>query len=424
MDRTLRFRQLLATRILHVAGLLAVVPIGACGGKVVLGDPAGEEGAGGDGSGTTTGSFSGPTSSGVGGASGSSGQGGFTTTGPGPTSVVSSVASTGSWGECGETKACFDWFVSSPCPSTGEAINYMTNDCSTGCWISTVTDGPYYDGTSCCYVVWSDFCGLGRPFLVGGSPRTAEARLGGGWSDAGAIASVEHLTDAQRALLAGAWTRDALMEHASVAAFSRFSLELLALGAPADLLADAHRAALDEVRHARLCFGLAGAYAGRGVAPSPLSLGGSVEVAPTLAALATSAVVEGCIGETLAAIQAAEQLSQAVDPAVRSALAIIAEDEARHAELAWRTVAWAIAEGRAEVRRAVEEAFKGAGQYLPSADEGAAEAWDGMERHGRLGPAERRAVLARGLLEVVLPCAARLLAGGPEVVRGSALFAS
>ena len=56
-----------------------------------------------------------------------------------------------------------------------------------------------------------------------------------------------------------AWTTAARAEHASVASFARFTLQLLHLGAPADLVADAQQAALDEVRHARLCFGVASA---------------------------------------------------------------------------------------------------------------------------------------------------------------------
>ena len=54
------------------------------------------------------------------------------------------------------------------------------------------------------------------------------------------------LPDAARRAIAQHWTRAAQMEHASVAAFSRFSLQLLAVGAPPSLLEDAHRAALDE----------------------------------------------------------------------------------------------------------------------------------------------------------------------------------
>src|SRR6185369_11435722 len=97
------------------------------------------------------------------------------------------------------------------------------------------------------------------------------------------------------------WTRDGLFEHASVASFGRFALELLAAGAPAALVEDAHRAALDEVRHARLCFDLASAYAGEAIAPGAFPFEGRVEVTSDLASIASRAAREGCIGETIAA---------------------------------------------------------------------------------------------------------------------------
>lgn len=75
----------------------------------------------------------------------------------------------------------------------------------------------------------------GRPFRVAGHARVADA-------------------------VVKAWTTAARAEHASVASFARFTLQLLHLGAPADLVADAQQAGLDEVRHARLCFGVAVAW--------------------------------------------------------------------------------------------------------------------------------------------------------------------
>src|SRR6202042_477762 len=124
---------------------------------------------------------------------------------------------------------------------------------------------------------------------------------------------------------------------------------LLAAGAPADLVALAHSAALDEIQHARLCFALASAYAGEEIAPGPFPLGSEVRVGADLKSLAASTFAEGCVGETVAAVVASAQLAQATDPAVRAALAEIAADEARHAELAWRTVAWAVQTGGIEV---------------------------------------------------------------------------
>ena len=60
-------------------------------------------------------------------------------------------------------------------------------------------------------------------------------------------------------MLAEEWIENARSEHASVPAFSRLSLTLMSLGAPARLVEGAHRAALEEIEHARLAFALAGA---------------------------------------------------------------------------------------------------------------------------------------------------------------------
>jgi hypothetical protein len=214
------------------------------------------------------------------------------------------------------------------------------------------------------------------------------------------------LTPSLRARLAAAWAEDGLLEHASIASFGRFAFELMAVGAPEELVAEAHRAALDEVEHARLCLGLAGAYAGEAVAAGPFPFEGRVAVSGDLADVAARAAREGCIGETLASVQAAEQLAWAEDPAVHEALAVLAEDEARHAELSFRFVAWAIGRGGAEVRAAVARAFaepvalpEPRGALPPE-----------VRAHGRLDPAALRAVLVHALDDVVRPCAERLLA--------------
>jgi hypothetical protein len=66
-----------------------------------------------------------------------------------------------------------------------------------------------------------------------------------------------------RDALAALWWQDAQHEHASVPAFARISWLLAAAGAPADLMAWAHRAAIEEIAHARACFALAAGYARR-----------------------------------------------------------------------------------------------------------------------------------------------------------------
>ena len=325
-------------------------------------------------------------------------------------------------GCAGSDTSCFTWAQDS-CPARENALGYMLLCDSEECITSVDSEGIKEEG-ACCYDVTKeesdDGCGFltgcaveGRPFLVESCVVTAAprpARRAADWSAAGVSPRVEALTPSQRRAIADSYTQSALFEHASVASFSRFSLELLAVGAPADLVADAHRAALDEVEHTKLCFALASVYGGAAVEPSSFPLGRTMTIATDLAQVAASAVREGCIGETLAAIQAGEELAGASDPAVRVALAQIAEDEARHAELAWRTVIWALEIGGDEVHAAVAAAFaeaKPAAPIAPSAPDADAAM---LAAHGRLDEASVRAVHRLALVEVVLPCAREILA--------------
>jgi hypothetical protein len=199
-----------------------------------------------------------------------------------------------------------------------------------------VVCGPLEMGDTCCYVFSSQgmICD-GRPFTVDGAARTAAACARPDW------ARRLHPRAAQAQELTEAWTQRALDEHASVAAFARFVLELLSVGAPAELVREAIAAMHDEVEHARLAFGLASEYAGEPIGPGPLSLDAAMP-ARGLADIAVAALVEGGVGETLAAVRAATAADEEPDPAVRTVLETIASDETRHAALAWRFVAWAM----------------------------------------------------------------------------------
>jgi hypothetical protein len=143
--------------------------------------------------------------------------------------------------------------------------------------------------------------------------------------------------------LAREWTNVALMEHASIAAFARFTLQLLSLGAPPEFISSAQRAMADETRHACLAFNLASRFANAPVGPGPLHIEGALDCSD-LRGIVLDTFVEGCIGETVAALEASHALDAAVDLDVRAVLATIARDERTHAELAWRVVAWALAE--------------------------------------------------------------------------------
>ena len=427
-----RFRLVLTARLLDVAALAALssplAALGAgCGGTVAMDRAAGGGGAGGSGQGQGQGQggqFAIVATSSVNASTGSTIPDATSTdststdsTSTGSTTDSTSTGSTStdssSTGSSLPTK-CFTPTNTDVCPDETQAYAYLS---------LTVCESVYgpgsWNGNQCCYPIgFGGNCGSsGRPFVVAERAVTAAVRRGASpasWASAPSSPEVGALSAADRATLAQAWLDDARMEHAFIASFARFSLELLAVGAPAELVLAAHAAAMDEVHHARLCFALAGAYSGATLAPEPFPFGGGVTVTSDLAALAAAVVREGCVGETLAALQAAEQLVHATDPAIRAALARIAEDEANHAELAFRTVAWALSQGGESVHRAVAEAFAAAftepAGSLPAAPNGVSNA--ALAAHGRLYPAALRATLARRLDDVVGPCARALLGEG------------
>jgi hypothetical protein len=115
------------------------------------------------------------------------------------------------------------------------------------------------------------------------------------------------------------------------------------------------------------------------------------------------------VGETIAALIARASRDAAEDPAVRGALDRIAVDEAEHAALAWRFVAWAVAEGPAEVADAVAAAFAEPVAAVPAGTVDGAVDRAAMRAHGRLDDDEVRAIAAHALTEVIQPCALALL---------------
>ncbi|MES2637927.1 MAG: ferritin-like domain-containing protein [Myxococcota bacterium] len=153
--------------------------------------------------------------------------------------------------------------------------------------------------------------------------------------------------------------RAAHAEAASVPAFARLARELVEHGAPAALVDAARSAARDEVRHARVMGGLARAH---GVTPPRAR----VRAVPNraLAAIALENAVEGCVNETWAAVVALHQAREAQDPRVAEAMAAIAVDEARHAELAHAVHVWVLPRLAPTERRRVVAARRAAVRSL------------------------------------------------------------
>lgn len=198
-------------------------------------------------------------------------------------------------------------------------------------------------------------CDIGRPLFVDGQSRTAGAVSRTDWAFGAAGATtdaweavfanlaISKLSPSERGRLAARWRNIAALEHASVGSFARFTLQLLALGAPPELLAGAQAAAADEVRHAQIAYGLASAYAGATIGPGPMALGDAM---PALDAegVMRALIDEACVGETLGAAEARDEAETLAAGPLRDVLLGIAEDESRHAALAWRTLKWILSE--------------------------------------------------------------------------------
>ncbi|MCB9568771.1 MAG: ferritin-like domain-containing protein [Myxococcales bacterium] len=254
----------------------------------------------------------------------------------------------------------------------------------------------------------------GRPFLVDEVARVAPVIERAGWSAGGPRPTQGRLSPALRSRLGDHWAAIAAMEHASVASFARAILELMAVGAPAELVADAQVALADEIDHAQRAFALASAFAGRELGPGPRARahahGGTID----RRRLAEAVAREACVGETVAAAEARIASEACRDPAMARSLAKIAADEERHAQLGWRTLAWLL-EGldpasRAGVLGVMEEAIESALEGLVTAPPVAADSpEEAVARAFGLLPAGERAALVRcALEEIVRPCAGAL----------------
>lgn len=278
-------------------------------------------------------------------------------------------------------------------------------------------DAGSFDGMKegkCCYTS-PGFCAGGRPFLVDGRARTAELR-----------SSRSAPRDTVHAALAEEWLNDALTEHASIAAFARLSLQLMALGAPLELVRESQLSSLDEARHAEICFTQAARH-GIHAEPGPLDVPHAFDDTSLETVLLLN-VLEGCIGETLASARVFAQARSAASPELREALTSIAQDEERHAVLAWRILRWGLdvapeRTGRA-ARAAVESFLAAKGVTTEAAAPRPWEAAPEWTAEGRLAAGEGEQIDHATLRDVVLPLIAELLDTRPRDTDAAALTAT
>jgi hypothetical protein len=215
----------------------------------------------------------------------------------------------------------------------------------------------------------------------------------------------EGVDAATRSALAGQWRENGRTEHASVAAFARLTLDLMALGAPPALVAGAQRDALDEIRHAELCFALARAIDGKSESPSSFPEASRARTLSrirgvALAELAVDSLVDGALHEGVSARIVAKLARRAADPSIRAILKQIAADEGRHSAHGWDVVRFCVAEGGAPVAYALASAVRVLPKAMatPLPADAAAGGW---ERWGIMGSALEAAEYAKARASVL-----------------------
>jgi len=225
------------------------------------------------------------------------------------------------------------------CQNHGDYSQEAKRACPRKCGVCKV-DKPFPDtSTFPTYVV-------GRPFTVDGNSRTTVSKAHENFNFHGSNSWKMDLSPSKSENNASYnteiglyWLRQAEAEHASVASFARHTLQLMSLGAPSELLRASQAASIDEIKHAKMCYSFASIFLDTDIVPESLNVEGSLGDLD-LKSIIKSVIREGCIEETLAAIEAHYRAHHATDLEVKLVLNEIAEDETRHAQLAWDTISW------------------------------------------------------------------------------------
>ncbi len=170
---------------------------------------------------------------------------------------------------------------------------------------------------------------------------------------------------AERAGLAAEWRDNGCKEHASVAAFAQLALDLMAVGAPPELIASVQRDSLDEIGHAGSCFAIARALDGKAVSPAPFPdartqrwLCRRVQRV-ALTQIALDALVDGVLNEGIAARLLATLSTRCESVQLASILRKMAADESRHAAHSWDVVRFCLDRGGPVVAAALRGALDG-----------------------------------------------------------------
>jgi hypothetical protein len=219
--------------------------------------------------------------------------------------------------------------------------------------------------------------------------------------------TVGALSPAERTRLAETWTRRSAAEYLAVSTFAVLAIDLVAAGAPADVLSLCMRAGIDEVRHAELCLRMIEIYGGKRVMPPPgmSSLPDDPERPKLHQALANTMLVS-CVSETYATTVLTATRDLTTDPVAHAVLTSIYSDEVMHARLGWSYLRYGLERGG-------QGAIDAAAAMVPIALRGVAnvvererpvgEVTEAVRGHGLMTPAEERVIYSSCVREVLVP---------------------
>ena len=152
------------------------------------------------------------------------------------------------------------------------------------------------------------------------------------------------------------WLEQAELSHAALASFARNTLYLMSLGSTSGLLVTSQESGVDKIKHAKLFYGFASAFLDTDLAPGPLDVEGCLDETD-LRFITRSLIMDGCIEETIGAIEVRLRANYAEDPAIKAALTQVASEEMNHAQFAWDTLEW-ILDKFPDIRGFVTETFR------------------------------------------------------------------
>ena len=225
-------------------------------------------------------------------------------------------------------------------------------------WATAATLLAYILGLFKLLLVLGSGMSWGRPLRIRGRIVQPELKNGTDWCQ-GEVPNPEDMDLKSRLALEALWLHDAKKEYASVPAFARLTWQLIALGAPSDLIRDLHLAGLQEIDHTKKCFALASGFGSGPQTITPmfeiLSDFDNIKGEP-FSFLAVDSLIDGCLLEGFNADSAEACALICQDPVSLKVIRQIAREERFHAELSWRVLEFCLSQNPHQVRQALLEA--------------------------------------------------------------------